>query len=217
MSPDTPSRALNVTTAFVAFLVYWGVVSFFILSWASEKMPWLIVHLTVPWVLLGARYAGRVLESIDWRAWWRRGGAVTLLLIPVGLLAIVSLLNLQPLRQEALDGLDKMMRNIGALVTLGIAGGGLFVIGHRLGWRAVGHSAFVLLLVALCGLTVRFSMMAAHKNIDYPTEWIRYAGSTPDSLRVHFKMVVALLAIIITLILRPSGLFGRQKELEERV
>jgi len=33
----------------------------------------------------------------------------------------------------------------------------------------------------------------------------------------HFRMVVALLAIIITLILRPSGLFGKQKELEERV
>jgi branched-chain amino acid transport system permease protein len=28
---------------------------------------------------------------------------------------------------------------------------------------------------------------------------------------------VALLAIIVTLILKPSGLFGRQKELEERV
>jgi branched-chain amino acid transport system permease protein len=33
----------------------------------------------------------------------------------------------------------------------------------------------------------------------------------------HFQMVVALLAIILTLIMRPSGLFGRQKELEERV
>lgn len=33
----------------------------------------------------------------------------------------------------------------------------------------------------------------------------------------HFHMVVAILAIILTLILRPSGLFGRQKELEERV
>jgi branched-chain amino acid transport system permease protein len=33
----------------------------------------------------------------------------------------------------------------------------------------------------------------------------------------HFQMVVALLAIILTLILKPSGLFGRQKELEERV
>lgn len=33
----------------------------------------------------------------------------------------------------------------------------------------------------------------------------------------HFQMVVALLAIILTLILKPSGLFGMQKELEERV
>ncbi|MGD9124036.1 MAG: branched-chain amino acid ABC transporter permease [Desulfarculaceae bacterium] len=36
-------------------------------------------------------------------------------------------------------------------------------------------------------------------------------------LGAHFQVVVALSAIIITLILRPSGLFGRQKELEERV
>ena len=33
----------------------------------------------------------------------------------------------------------------------------------------------------------------------------------------HFHMVVALLAIIITLIFRASGLFGSQKQLEERV
>ncbi len=36
-------------------------------------------------------------------------------------------------------------------------------------------------------------------------------------LGTHYQMVVALLAIILTLILKPSGLFGRQKELEERV
>jgi branched-chain amino acid transport system permease protein len=36
-------------------------------------------------------------------------------------------------------------------------------------------------------------------------------------LGAHFQMVVALLAIILTLILKPSGIFGRQKELEERV
>lgn len=33
----------------------------------------------------------------------------------------------------------------------------------------------------------------------------------------HFQIVVALLAIIVTLLLKPSGLFGKQKELEERV
>jgi len=33
----------------------------------------------------------------------------------------------------------------------------------------------------------------------------------------HYQMVVALLAIIITLLVKPSGIFGKQKELEERV
>lgn len=33
----------------------------------------------------------------------------------------------------------------------------------------------------------------------------------------HYQMVVMLVAIIATLILRPSGIFGKQKELEERV
>ena len=36
-------------------------------------------------------------------------------------------------------------------------------------------------------------------------------------LGAHYQMVVALLAIIVTLIIKPSGLFGKQKELEERV
>src|SRR5713226_271514 len=33
----------------------------------------------------------------------------------------------------------------------------------------------------------------------------------------HYQIIVALFAILITLILKPSGLFGKQKELEERV
>lgn len=33
----------------------------------------------------------------------------------------------------------------------------------------------------------------------------------------HYQMIVALLAILLTLIFKPSGLFGKQKELEERV
>ena len=36
-------------------------------------------------------------------------------------------------------------------------------------------------------------------------------------LGARFQMLVALVAIIISLIISPSGLFGRQKEFEERV
>jgi branched-chain amino acid transport system permease protein len=40
---------------------------------------------------------------------------------------------------------------------------------------------------------------------------------TATYLGAHYQMIVALAAILITLILKPSGLFGKQKELEERV
>ncbi|MCX5810177.1 MAG: branched-chain amino acid ABC transporter permease [Proteobacteria bacterium] len=40
---------------------------------------------------------------------------------------------------------------------------------------------------------------------------------TERFLSSHYTMVVALLAIVITLLVKPSGIFGKQKELEERV
>ncbi len=40
---------------------------------------------------------------------------------------------------------------------------------------------------------------------------------TEKFISAHFQMVIALLAIIITLLIKPSGILGRQKELEERV
>jgi branched-chain amino acid transport system permease protein len=40
---------------------------------------------------------------------------------------------------------------------------------------------------------------------------------TVTFLGPHYQMIVALFAILVTLILRPSGLFGKLKELEERV
>jgi branched-chain amino acid transport system permease protein len=40
---------------------------------------------------------------------------------------------------------------------------------------------------------------------------------TESFFSAHYQMVVALLAIIVTLLVKPSGIFGKQKELEERV
>lgn len=39
---------------FRLFLVYWFVGNFFIYSWAAEKMPWLMIHMTMPLILLAA-------------------------------------------------------------------------------------------------------------------------------------------------------------------
>jgi uncharacterized protein (TIGR03663 family) len=59
--------AINRTIA-RTFLVWWAVVSFLMYSWAGEKMPWLTVHLVLPFTLLAGLFLGNVLWS---RATWK--------------------------------------------------------------------------------------------------------------------------------------------------
>lgn len=46
--------ALVRPTRFRLFLAYWFVGNVFIYSWAAEKMPWLMIHMTMPMMLLAA-------------------------------------------------------------------------------------------------------------------------------------------------------------------
>ncbi len=46
--------AVRRRSAFLLFLVFWAVLSIVIYSWASEKMPWLILHPLLPLVMLAA-------------------------------------------------------------------------------------------------------------------------------------------------------------------
>src|SRR5947209_3518961 len=47
-------RCLVRPTRFRLFLVYWFVGNLFLYSWAAEKMPWLMIHITMPMLLLAA-------------------------------------------------------------------------------------------------------------------------------------------------------------------
>jgi branched-chain amino acid transport system permease protein len=47
---------------------------------------------------------------------------------------------------------------------------------------------------------------------------IGYAQTiTQTYFETHWMMIVSLVAILLVLIIKPSGLFGHQKELEERI
>lgn len=47
-------RSIARPTRFHLFLVYWFVGNLAIYSWAAEKMPWLMIHITMPMLLLAA-------------------------------------------------------------------------------------------------------------------------------------------------------------------
>ncbi len=79
------------------FLVYWSAGMFAVLSWAGEKMPWLVIHIVVPMCLLAGLFAGRLLErsQFHWHTWSARQrqrafvlGALTLALLAQWFLAM---------------------------------------------------------------------------------------------------------------------------------
>lgn len=56
------------------FLTYWGFAMLAILSWAGEKMPWLIIHITVPLCFLAGSLIGLLVTKIEaqWKSWTSR-------------------------------------------------------------------------------------------------------------------------------------------------
>lgn len=50
---------------FALLLIFWFVTSIIIFSWAGEKMPWLVVHLSLPGNLLAAWVIARLLHIAD--------------------------------------------------------------------------------------------------------------------------------------------------------
>jgi len=63
------SRAAARDPLFPVFLGSWLVFMFLVLSWAGEKMPWLITHITLPAFLLGGLVVNTVVEGAS--AWLR--------------------------------------------------------------------------------------------------------------------------------------------------
>lgn len=49
---------------FAAYLIFWATGSFVIYSWAGEKMPWLNVHITLPFIFLLGHASQTVLDKL---------------------------------------------------------------------------------------------------------------------------------------------------------
>ena len=57
-------------------LALWAVLSLAAYTVATEKMPWLLVNITTPFILVAARYIGDLLTRVDWKDIWQRGGGI---------------------------------------------------------------------------------------------------------------------------------------------
>ena len=68
------------------FLTLWAGVTFLAYTLASEKMPWLLVNITLPLIFLSAKFLGELAESVRWRQALLRGSVASFFLAPLAAL-----------------------------------------------------------------------------------------------------------------------------------
>ncbi len=73
-------------------LAFWAGLSFLAYTVASEKMPWLLVNMTVPFIFLAAKFLGELADRVRWREAAQKGAVALLFLAPLSVVGGVNLL-----------------------------------------------------------------------------------------------------------------------------
>jgi predicted membrane-bound mannosyltransferase len=195
---------------FQTALAIWFTGIFLALSWAGEKMPWLVIHITLPAILLAAALLGKAAER--WRPVVpgddpnRRapGWGVSQWLLFLGLvgLAVSWFLVAAPLTYgefvpAGAGGWERVITPWGrehwwllALPPLAAAAA-IVVVWARRGTRLAAQPAFAALVLLLALTQVHAAWRLVYQEGDVPKDMLVYTQTAPD---VH-RMVGELTAL----------------------
>ncbi len=165
------------------FLIWWIFLSQVIYAYTSEKMPWLVVHLALPFVLLAGMTIGRLLDSIEWRRVVRQGGLVYAVTLVLAVVALVSLLGRSlPLGMplSSIAAQQALFQWVGMLAVLAVLAWLAAHYGRRIGRRAGGQLAAVAALTLLMAFSIHTAWQAVYYHGDIPVEMLVYTQTSPD-------------------------------------
>lgn len=160
-------------------LAAWVIATLALYTIAAEKMPWLLVNITVPLVLVAGMFLGHVMDSIDWGFLALRTAAA-LILGPIWLALAVWLAWL------ATGGeVNNLAVWLGVLVLLPLAIMIAWLIrGHSQAGGALALGVAALLLVFGAAGAVR----AAYTYDDSNIEILAYAQGSADLVSTHAEL-----------------------------
>ncbi len=189
--------------SFSRFLVYWAVLNFLLYTYASEKMPWLLVGVSLPFLVLAGKLLGQLWDSKPWakpalpepdppieetealdaetapkplpqRVHW----PAIALSLSIGLLTLATVWGLTQVlpRENSFSATETAAVGLIIAVLLGSSIYLLFKIGGNKGRALLGLS----LAVAMIAVAVPSSFRAAYANADIPVEMLVYTQTAPD-------------------------------------
>ena len=165
---------------FGLFLVYWVWTTFLLYTFASEKMPWLLVNITLPMIVLSGKLLNDIFVRVEWQKISIGGGLLTLIGVPVFLallwnLAFLGLDGSQTIADLPVDTLGLALAAVA--IVLVVAG---FLMARKIGPAVFGTIGLVSIAAVLLVLSGRAGVMAAFRHGDIPVEMIVYTQTSPD-------------------------------------
>ncbi len=200
-APSRPGAGLQAGFA-VLLLAWWALAALGLYTWAGEKMPWLTLHISLPWTLLAAWGAQRLiwnqrraaeqaalaaedgeLARAVGRAAWAIYGALFAAIVGLSFVLLTAIVAF-----GAQSVLAPWVVPAAALALIA-----MLTIGAALRWGP-GHA--VALLAACTGLaigfyTARSAVRLAFINGDVPVEAMVYTQTSPDVMRVVRRLEAA--------------------------
>ncbi len=183
--------ALNLQQFFPLFVLGWTVLAWIAYTWAGEKMPWLVVHITFPSIFLAGWWIGHLLEGVDWAPVRERHAWLLLIALPLTVVGLTIFFSagsryVALLQMEAspagprLEQLEMLGRALGGAVGAAASSALLVWSVRRATWRYAWRMGVLTAALLLALVTFRTMTMLNYVNYDLAKEFIVYAHAAPD-------------------------------------
>lgn len=167
------------TTSFKRFLLFWSILTFAAYTIAGEKMPWLLTHITLPFIIVAATSIGDIVMHVKWKEALRNSNWLLLIGVPVFFLLLWRLVFIDV--EGSFNGFLSLFL---LLTVLGLMVVGQQWLGTRIGHSAALGSATLVIALMMFGFTFRASWIASFVNKDVPREILVYTQTSQDLRQV---------------------------------
>lgn len=179
---DQNVQAVQSRVLAIIFLGFWSLSATAAYTIAGERMPWLTVHIALPYILLAGWVFGRLFRKVDWQSLgvgWNWLIPVVMLVVALAFIQLIGF-TLGPSQPFAGTTLDALRVTTGAVMSALVLAGGLVGLWYLArGWTG-GQLLRILAVLAVSILgwvTARSAYRAAFIHYDQATEYLVYAHS----------------------------------------
>ncbi len=156
-------------------LAFWAAATLLAYTIASEKMPWLLVNLSLPFIVLASKFMGELAERVDWSR--MLDGARGLLLVFPAIIVAAAVYMVHEYTNPGTSFSLQHWALVGSLVSLALVAA--YLVRHA-GARDGSALAALGLAVLLLGFGTATALRAAYTYDDTSNELLVYAQGSKD-------------------------------------